>query len=53
VHRSAQVSELTMLTHQLNVSELEVESACIPQEFGTCDPEAKIRESTLVEDQFV
>ena len=35
------------------VSEPDVENDCIPQEFGTCDPEDMVRDSQLVENQFV
>ena len=35
------------------LSEPDVENDCIPQEFGTCDPEDTVRDSQLVENQFV
>ncbi|XP_076450677.1 prolyl 3-hydroxylase 1-like isoform X2 [Babylonia areolata] len=35
------------------VPDPEVEHDCIPQEFGTCDPEANIKERELVQDHFV
>ncbi|KAK7098828.1 prolyl 3-hydroxylase 2-like isoform X2 [Littorina saxatilis] len=36
-----------------HLAEPEVENDCIPQEFGTCEPESKIKDSELMEKQFV
>ncbi|KAL8611683.1 hypothetical protein ACOMHN_054664 [Nucella lapillus] len=43
----------TVMVCWRQVPDPDVESDCIPQEFGTCDPESNIKESELVEDQFV